>query len=113
MFSGCIALKLITSTGLWRRWRLARRRGEPPSVFSHDQLRPSSQPIGAWHGQGRKAGWWSPLLLALYDPETGGFQAVCKWCADCYFLRAVILRQERSISGFTDQFYKVRALAPR
>ena len=21
-------------------------------------------PIGAWHGSGRKAGWWSPILLA-------------------------------------------------
>lgn len=20
-------------------------------------------PIGAWHGSGRKAGWWSPILL--------------------------------------------------
>lgn len=33
---------------------------------------------GAWHGQGRKTGWWSPILLAVYDPETGGFQALCK-----------------------------------
>ncbi|GAB00057.1 uncharacterized protein L969DRAFT_54793 [Mixia osmundae IAM 14324] len=46
-------------------------------------------PIGAWHGQGRKVGWWSPILLALYNPETEGFQAVCK-----------------CISGFTDEFYK-------
>ncbi|EGG09678.1 uncharacterized protein MELLADRAFT_34116 [Melampsora larici-populina 98AG31] len=46
-------------------------------------------PIGAWHGQGRKASFWSPVLLALYDPESGGFQAVCK-----------------CISGFNDQFYK-------
>ncbi|KAJ1599629.1 hypothetical protein NDA14_006930 [Ustilago hordei] len=46
-------------------------------------------PIGAWHGMGRKATWWSPILLALYDPETGVLQAVCK-----------------CISGFTDAFYK-------
>lgn len=46
-------------------------------------------PIGAWHGMGRKASWWSPILLALYDPDTGVFQAVCK-----------------CISGFTDAFYK-------
>lgn len=46
-------------------------------------------PIGAWHGSGRKASWWSPILLALRDPETGVLQAVCK-----------------CISGFTDQFYK-------
>ena len=30
-------------------------------------------PIGAWHGQGRKASWWSPFLLAVYDEEAGGF----------------------------------------
>ncbi|CCG82600.1 DNA ligase [Taphrina deformans PYCC 5710] len=46
-------------------------------------------PIGAWHGMGRKASWWSPILLAVRDNETGMFQAVCK-----------------CISGFTDQFYK-------
>jgi len=46
-------------------------------------------PVGAWHGQGRKTGWWSPILLAVYNPDTGGFQALCK-----------------CISGFTDQFYK-------
>lgn len=33
---------------------------------------------GAWHGQGRKAGWWSPILLAVYDPDTETFQALCK-----------------------------------
>jgi DNA ligase 1 len=46
-------------------------------------------PIGAWHGNGRKAGWWSPILLALRNEEEGTLQAVCK-----------------CISGFTDQFYK-------
>jgi DNA ligase-1 len=35
-------------------------------------------PIGAWWGLGRKAGWWSPILLALYNPETGALEAVCK-----------------------------------
>lgn len=35
---------------------------------------------GAWHGQGRKAGWWSPILLAVYDPDTETFQALCKVC---------------------------------
>ena len=43
-------------------------------------------PIGAWHGLGRKAGWWSPILLAAYNPETGALEAVCKClagkCAD-------------------------------
>jgi len=46
-------------------------------------------PIGGWHGMGRKAQWWSPVLLALYDPETGVYQALCK-----------------CISGFTDAEYK-------
>jgi DNA ligase-1 len=35
-------------------------------------------PIGAWWGLGRKAGWYSPILLALYNPETGALEAVCK-----------------------------------
>ncbi|SCV74165.1 BQ2448_6597 [Microbotryum intermedium] len=46
-------------------------------------------PIGAWHGNGRKAQWWSPILLGVYDPESGQIQAVCK-----------------CMSGFTDDFYK-------
>lgn len=46
-------------------------------------------PIAGWHGQGRKAAWWSPILLAVRDPESGQLQAVCK-----------------CISGFTDKFYK-------
>ncbi|KAF8737403.1 hypothetical protein AX14_012902 [Amanita brunnescens Koide BX004] len=51
-------------------------------------------PIGAWHGNGRKAQWWSPMLLALWDPDRGQPVAVCK-----------------CMSGFTDSFYK--ALAER
>ncbi|GAA5865284.1 hypothetical protein JCM3774_004922 [Rhodotorula dairenensis] len=46
-------------------------------------------PIAAWWGQGRKAGWWSPFLLAVYDDETGVYTAVTK-----------------CLSGFTDAFYK-------
>lgn len=46
-------------------------------------------PIAAWHGMGRKAAWWSPVLLAVYDDESGEYQAVCK-----------------CISGFTDAEYK-------
>uniref|UniRef100_A0A7S1XVB2 DNA ligase n=1 Tax=Phaeomonas parva TaxID=124430 RepID=A0A7S1XVB2_9STRA len=45
-------------------------------------------PIGAWYGNGRKAGWYSPVLLAAYDPETDTFQSVC-----------------RVMSGFTDEMY--------
>ncbi|GAM83218.1 hypothetical protein ANO11243_012040 [Dothideomycetidae sp. 11243] len=46
-------------------------------------------PVGGWHGQGRKSAWWSPILLAARDPETGSLFAVTK-----------------CISGFTDAFYK-------
>jgi DNA ligase-1 len=46
-------------------------------------------PIGAWHGQGRKAAWWSPILLAVRNDETGCLEAVCK-----------------CMSGFTDAFYR-------
>ncbi|KAG6037727.1 hypothetical protein E4U41_004838 [Claviceps citrina] len=46
-------------------------------------------PIAAWHGQGRKAKWWSPVLLAVRNEETGMLEAVCK-----------------CMSGFTDAFYK-------
>lgn len=46
-------------------------------------------PIAGWHGQGRKAKWWSPILLAVRNEESGTFEAVCK-----------------CISGFTDVFYK-------
>lgn len=46
-------------------------------------------PIAGWHGQGRKAKWWSPILLAVRNEETGALEGVCK-----------------CISGFTDAFYK-------
>ncbi|KAK0624921.1 hypothetical protein B0T17DRAFT_590688 [Bombardia bombarda] len=46
-------------------------------------------PIAGWHGQGRKAKWWSPILLAVRNEETGALEAVCK-----------------CMSGFTDTFYK-------
>ncbi|KAL1303176.1 hypothetical protein AAFC00_006602 [Neodothiora populina] len=46
-------------------------------------------PIGAWHGQGRKSKWWSPILLAARNEETGMLEAVTK-----------------CMSGFTDAFYK-------
>ena len=45
-------------------------------------------PIAGWHGQGRKAKWWSPILLAVRNPETGSLEAVTK-----------------CMSGFTDKFY--------
>ncbi|KAK4099112.1 ATP-dependent DNA ligase [Parathielavia hyrcaniae] len=46
-------------------------------------------PIAGWHGQGRKSKWWSPILLAVRNDETGCLEAVCK-----------------CMSGFTDAFYK-------
>jgi DNA ligase-1 len=46
-------------------------------------------PVGGWHGQGRKNAWWSPILLACRNPETGALEVVTK-----------------CISGFTDAFYK-------
>ncbi|KAK5161571.1 hypothetical protein LTR04_004163 [Oleoguttula sp. CCFEE 6159] len=46
-------------------------------------------PIAAWHGMGRKSKWWSPILLAVRNPETGSLEAVTK-----------------CMSGFTDAFYK-------
>lgn len=45
--------------------------------------------IGAWWGNGRKATWLSPFLMACYDVEAEEFQSVC-----------------RCMSGFSDEFYK-------
>ena len=47
--------------------------------------------IGAWRGNGRKAGWFSPFLLAVYDPDTEEYSSMC-----------------RCMSGFTDAFYADR-----
>ncbi|KAK2754046.1 hypothetical protein FQN54_007215 [Arachnomyces sp. PD_36] len=46
-------------------------------------------PIAGWHGQGRKSKWWSPILLAVRNPETGSLEAVTK-----------------CMSGFSDKFYQ-------
>jgi DNA ligase-1 len=46
-------------------------------------------PVGAFHGSGRKAAWWSPILLAIRNAETGQLEAITK-----------------CMSGFTDAFYK-------
>ncbi|KAI1659495.1 ATP-dependent DNA ligase [Daldinia decipiens] len=46
-------------------------------------------PVAGWHGQGRKAKWWSPILMAVRNDATGTLDVVCK-----------------CISGFTDAFYK-------
>jgi DNA ligase-1 len=46
-------------------------------------------PVGGWHGSGRKNAWWSPILLACRNDETGSLEVVTK-----------------CMSGFTDSFYK-------
>lgn len=46
-------------------------------------------PVAGWHGNGRKAKWWSPILLAVRNPESGALEAVTK-----------------CMSGFTDKFYQ-------
>jgi len=46
-------------------------------------------PIGAWYGNGRKAGWFSPILLAVWNAESEQFESAC-----------------RCLSGFSDEFYK-------
>ena len=53
---------------------------------------------GAWYGNGRKAGWYSPVLLAVYNPETEQLETLCK-----------------CMSGFTDVEYKqmIASFAPR
>ncbi|KAI9016694.1 DNA ligase [Hyaloraphidium curvatum] len=45
--------------------------------------------MGAWWGNGRKKGWYSPFLLGCWNPDTEQIEAVCK-----------------AISGFSDDFYK-------
>lgn len=37
-------------------------------------------PIGAWWGNGRKAQWFSPILLAVWDPDAEEYQSICR-CA--------------------------------
>ncbi|EXF76535.1 DNA ligase I [Colletotrichum fioriniae PJ7] len=46
-------------------------------------------PVAAWHGQGRKSKWWSPILMAVRNEDSGALEVVCK-----------------CMSGFTDAFYK-------
>ncbi|KXH67595.1 DNA ligase I [Colletotrichum salicis] len=46
-------------------------------------------PVAAWHGSGRKSKWWSPILMAVRNEDSGALEGVCK-----------------CMSGFTDAFYK-------
>jgi DNA ligase-1 len=65
-------------------------------------------PIAAWHGMGRKAQWWSPVLLAVYDEDTGVYSAVCKCISEnndeadssCYSARSQTCRHEYDTGGY-------------
>lgn len=45
--------------------------------------------IGAWHGNGRKAGWLSPFLAAVYNPDNDEYESFAK-----------------IMTGFTDAMYR-------
>jgi ATP-dependent DNA ligase len=64
-------------------------------------------PIGAWYGNGRKAQWWSPVLLGVWDAKKGCVVGVCK----CMSGEGAVLRGEDDsltfATGFSDNFYKV------
>jgi DNA ligase-1 len=47
-------------------------------------------PVGAWHGNGRKAQWWSPVLLALWNPDAGRPVAVCKCMSGAVILKCFV-----------------------
>ncbi|MDW8041630.1 MAG: ATP-dependent DNA ligase [Nitrososphaerota archaeon] len=34
--------------------------------------------IGAFHGKGKRSGWYGTLLMAAYDPRSDSFKSVCK-----------------------------------
>ena len=75
-------------------------------------------PLGAWHGMGRKAAWWSPVLLGVWDGQREKFVAICKCMSGVSLSRSGVLvvlgrryTPTRSsagfyILGFTDAFYK-------
>lgn len=63
-------------------------------------------PIAAWHGNGRKAQWWSPVLLGLWNPETDRPVAVCK-CMSGTLSQPIWSGSHWPLPGFTDAFYKV------
>ena len=70
-------------------------------------------PVGAWHGNGRKAQWWSPVLLALRDPDSGRLVAMCKCMSGASqrfvpILPKAVLEYYIPSLGFSDSFYKVR-----
>ncbi len=58
-------------------------------------------PIGAWHGNGRKAEWWSPVLLALWNPDIGQPVAVCKCMSGAVILKCFVF-----ISNIANRFHR-------
>jgi DNA ligase-1 len=34
--------------------------------------------IGAWYGDGKKTGWYSPFLLACWNEEAEEYQSMCR-----------------------------------
>ena len=73
-------------------------------------------PVGAWHGNGRKAKWWSPILLALKSDD-GELVAVCKCMSGTLPICTLRLFRTHEVdwpkmrAGFTDAFYKVWPLS--
>ena len=64
-------------------------------------------PIGAWHGNGRKAQWWSPILLGVWDPDAGQVVGVCKCMSGPSGFTVLSFVLTGNLIGFTDAFYKV------
>ena len=65
-------------------------------------------PIGAWYGNGRKAQWWSPVLLALRDMRTDGLVAMCKCMSGEPAVLGPPNKKLTAVPGFSDSFYRVR-----
>lgn len=65
------------------------------------------RPVGAWHGNGRKSQWWSPVLLALRDGQSSRLVAVCKCMSGQWIVVEPIIGLNDAL-GFSDVFYKVR-----
>ena len=71
-------------------------------------------PLGAWHGMGRKAAWWSPILLGVWDERREKFVAMCKCMSGVSSPPRALLwvtgthpRADPGLcAGFTDAFYK-------
>ncbi|KAG7104689.1 DNA ligase 3 like protein [Verticillium longisporum] len=47
-------------------------------------------PVAGWHGQGRKAKWWSPILLAVRNEDSGSFERRKRRDTEHSFLKACL-----------------------